>query len=243
MNWRADPTNPLPLHVQIEQYLRRLIQEVPYRDGGFLPDEVTLAERSGVSRNTIRAGILKLVTEGLVERRRGQGTRVARQVPIVAPLDGVAFRRQVEADDGTLQPWSHAASWEAATAPIAGALGLPVGQRLLGLTRVRGDTRGPALVIRSWVHPRVPFTGTEDWSRPLDELFTAVGVPVSHGEERMRAVLADGPVAQVLGLRPGDPALQVERTLRDHEQRPLEFAQITVRSDRSVPQRAFRRQN
>ena len=50
----------MPLHAQVERLLRDLIREPAYREGRLLPDEVTLARRLGVSRNTVRAGIARL---------------------------------------------------------------------------------------------------------------------------------------------------------------------------------------
>jgi len=67
----------IPLHVQVEKMLRDLIRKPEYQNGALLPDEVTLAMKLGISRGTIRAGIGKLVFEGLLQRKAGVGTRVA----------------------------------------------------------------------------------------------------------------------------------------------------------------------
>jgi GntR family transcriptional regulator len=77
MDLRLDPAAPLPLRIQVEQRLRRLIDEPEYRAGKMLPEEIELARLFGVSRTTVRAGIANLVTDGSIERRRGHGTRVA----------------------------------------------------------------------------------------------------------------------------------------------------------------------
>src|SRR5690606_18552324 len=42
----------------------------------FLPKEVALSKKLGVSRNTIRQAINKLVHEGLIERKKGIGSKV-----------------------------------------------------------------------------------------------------------------------------------------------------------------------
>lgn len=47
-----------------------------YPVGSFLPREVDLAEELGVSRNTVREAIRRLVDEGLLKRRKRIGTRV-----------------------------------------------------------------------------------------------------------------------------------------------------------------------
>ena len=72
---RLNHHSPLPLHAQAEQLLRELIRRKEYRSGGRLPDEVSLSRTLGISRNTLRAAILRLVTEGRLERKAGVGTR------------------------------------------------------------------------------------------------------------------------------------------------------------------------
>ncbi|TAM93598.1 MAG: GntR family transcriptional regulator, partial [Chitinophagaceae bacterium] len=54
VNLKIDHHSPLPLHSQIEQLLRDLVQLKEYAKGAPLPKEVELANRLGVSRNTIR---------------------------------------------------------------------------------------------------------------------------------------------------------------------------------------------
>ena len=73
-----DQKSAVPLHAQVRELLRAFIRKPEYQGGALLPDEVTLANRLGVSRGTLRAGIAKLVDEGLLERKAGRGTRVTR---------------------------------------------------------------------------------------------------------------------------------------------------------------------
>src|SRR5918992_4485784 len=59
----------------IEQYLRALVERAG--PGDPLPSEAELCERFPVSRMTVRQALQELTNDGLVERRRGQGTFVA----------------------------------------------------------------------------------------------------------------------------------------------------------------------
>ena len=72
---RLHHDSPVPLHAQVERLLRELVRRPEYQKGQLLPDEVSLAMRLGVSRGTVRAGISKLVFEGVLERKPGIGTR------------------------------------------------------------------------------------------------------------------------------------------------------------------------
>src|SRR5918995_1586162 len=59
----------------IEEYLRSLVEGAG--PGDPLPSEAELCERFSVSRMTVRQALQELTNDGLVERRRGQGTFVA----------------------------------------------------------------------------------------------------------------------------------------------------------------------
>ena len=69
--WKLDRSNGVLLHVQIERFLREMISRPPYSSGALLPDELTMANRLGVSRGTVRESILNLVHQGSLERGRG----------------------------------------------------------------------------------------------------------------------------------------------------------------------------
>ncbi|RLD23534.1 MAG: GntR family transcriptional regulator, partial [Bacteroidetes bacterium] len=77
MDFKLDQNSPVPLHAQIEEYLRKLITKKEYKSGDkFLPKEMAMSKKLGVSRNTIRQAINKLAHEGLIERKKGIGTKV-----------------------------------------------------------------------------------------------------------------------------------------------------------------------
>lgn len=75
-----DHNNPVPLHVQVEELLRKMIQLPEYQKGKFLPNEVELAQELGISRNTLRQATNKLVYEGLLFRKKGVGTKVVKRM-------------------------------------------------------------------------------------------------------------------------------------------------------------------
>src|SRR5258708_34507172 len=87
MQLRTDHQNKIPLHLQVEELMRKLIASPEFRNGAFLPKEVELANRLGVSRNTIRQATNKLEYEGLLSRKKGEGTKVAEKKPLSTGLD------------------------------------------------------------------------------------------------------------------------------------------------------------
>ena len=56
-----DYSSSIPLHLQVEKYLRELIRQEEYQNGGLLPSEVDLSKRFGVSRSTFRSAMDRLV--------------------------------------------------------------------------------------------------------------------------------------------------------------------------------------
>lgn len=72
----------------VVSYVQRLIEEGQFKAGDKLPPEREMAEVTGVSRASVRAGLRSLATVGVVEARRGAGTFVADGPPLfdVNPL-------------------------------------------------------------------------------------------------------------------------------------------------------------
>jgi GntR family transcriptional regulator len=68
----------MPLYAQAEKILEDLLVHRRYRVGDRIPPEVELVRSLGVSRATIRAGVGRLVDRGLLIRRQGSGTFLAR---------------------------------------------------------------------------------------------------------------------------------------------------------------------
>lgn len=69
-SFKLDHNSGLPLHYQVEQLLREMIQEPEYQDGKLFPKEVDMAKMLGISRNTIRQATNRLEHENLLVRKR-----------------------------------------------------------------------------------------------------------------------------------------------------------------------------
>lgn len=71
-----DKSSPVPLHYQLERFLRHGIESGRFAPRSQLPTELELQEHFDLSRTPIRQAIGKLAADGLVIRRRAQGTVV-----------------------------------------------------------------------------------------------------------------------------------------------------------------------
>jgi GntR family transcriptional regulator len=230
---RLDRQSGLPLHVQVERLLRGLAGRPEYRGGKPFPDEVSLAQRLGVSRNTVRAGIARLVFEGVVERRAGSGTRVTSSSVRSGIGAWQSFTREMEGKGLRVETFSREATMEPASREVARGLGVRAGTRVLRLDRLRGWKGEPVVLFRSWLHPRLGLTGKEDFEKPLYELIESVSGAVAEGSrEELGAVEADAKLARILRVRPGTSLLRRVRVVSDPGGRPLEYAVVHYRSDR-----------
>jgi GntR family transcriptional regulator len=86
-----------PMYQQIAEDLRQQIESGQLPPGGQLPTELELRDTYNASRNTIRDAIRRLISQGLVETRPGQGTFVTRKIdPFVTILSSVRGPQTVE---------------------------------------------------------------------------------------------------------------------------------------------------
>ena len=228
LNMRALNSNsPVPLHAQAEESLRRLILLDEYRNGGLLPDELTLANRLAVSRGTLRAALARLVQEGVLERRAGVGTRVC-QRPAESGIGAWrSFSREMARKGVRVENFRR--DYAAVEAGEAAARALEIGPQtqVWRLDRVRGWSGRPVLHTRSWFHPRLGLTGAEDFSKPLYEVVeAATGAVAETAREEFVAVAASAGMARLLEVKRGEPLLLRSHTVLDAGGRPMEFAQV-----------------
>ena len=214
----------MPLHAQVEELLRNLIELPQYKNGEFLPREVDLARQLGVSRNTIRQATNKLEYEGLIVRKKGFGTKVAEKT-VTTQLDNWHSFTQEMNDKGiAFTNYLIDAQWEDASEKIARFFNIPEQTQVVKLARLRGDKNGPFVYFESFFHPRLGVSPEEDFSQPLYELLEhKFKTPVSTSREQISAQRATTAIAQLLKTEKGEPILLRERFVLDPGNRPVEY--------------------
>jgi GntR family transcriptional regulator len=224
MKLQIDHSSPLPLHIQVEQLLRKLIETPRYQQGDFLPKEVELANRLGVSRNTVRQATNKLKYEGLIVRKKGYGTKV-RERNVTTRLDNWhSFTEEMNAQGIAFTNYRIDTSWTEAGRKLGNFFAIDPQVQVLKLERLRGDEDGPFVYFVSYFHPRIGLTGHEDFSAPLyDILERDYHVVPALSRERISAQSAKKTVANTLGIGYGSPVLVRERFVYDPGNRPIEY--------------------
>jgi GntR family transcriptional regulator len=204
------------------------------RPGDLLPSERVLAQRLGVARMTVRQELDRLVLDGLVTRRHGQGTFVAE--PKLVQSDHItSFSEDMRARGK--QPGSRvlSVSVEQADPIVVARLGLPADSRVLRLVRVRtGDGEPIALERANLPADRFPGLVEADFEQvSLYELIERRwNVRIDRAEQRISAVLPDPEDARLLETSPSVPAFLIERVTRDADDGVIEYGRSLYRGDR-----------
>ncbi|MCY8289663.1 MULTISPECIES: PLP-dependent aminotransferase family protein [unclassified Bacillus (in: firmicutes)] len=74
--WQPSRDSDIPLHRQIEQYMKDKILHGEWAVGTKIPSQRTMAAMFQVNRSTVTEAIDELTSQGLLEGRRGGGTKV-----------------------------------------------------------------------------------------------------------------------------------------------------------------------
>ena len=74
---KVDKQLDIPLHLQLSQIIREMIDKGELQPGDALMSEREICRLQGISRMTVNKVIVILVNEGLLDRQQGKGTFVA----------------------------------------------------------------------------------------------------------------------------------------------------------------------
>lgn len=231
---KLDHNSNKPLHIQAEEMLRKLIEQEEYKQGKLLPNEVLLSEQLNISRNTLRQAINKLVFEGLLERKRGYGTKVARKGIAGGVKNWLSFSQEMAALGIEVRNYELHVSFKKPNDEICGFFGLSPesASRCLVLERVRGNKEYPFVSFISYFNPEIPLSGDEDYTRPLYSILEKeYGVVVKTSREEVSARLAGSIVAEKLEIHADDPILIRKRFVYDVDGRPVEYNVGYYRAD------------
>lgn len=234
MTLSVDPGSGVPIHVQVSSQIRQRIASGALLPGDRMPPEEQLARSLGISRSTMRQALATLVSEGLLSRKAGDGTRVA-SPPTTEMGFGAwsSFSSDLAAQGITVQTFSHEVSVIPADHEVARGLGIELETPVVFLDRVRGYDELPAVWFRSWFHPRLGLDANATFDGPLYRfLEERCGVTAAVSREEISAVKADTVQAQRLEVEAGDALMVRRRIVTDAAGHVLEYACNWYRPDR-----------
>lgn len=214
-----------PLYAQVKALLiERLIAGI-WRPGELLPSEFQLADEFGVSQGTVRKALDELTADNVVVRRQGRGTFVAEHDDHRALFH---FFHLVGPDGERRLPESRLVSVRKGLAGRieAGRLGIGRGAPVIRIRRVRSLDKQPAIAETIAV-PQKLFPDLADIREMPNTLYdlyeTRYGITIARAVERLAAVAADARDAKLLGVAPGEPLLEIDRTALALDGNPVEW--------------------
>jgi GntR family transcriptional regulator len=227
---RAGEGDTSVLHLNIQQSIRNAIAELVLQPGTALPSERELSEALRVSRTSVRKAMERLVDEGLLLRRQGARTEIARRFE--KPISSLSSFSEDMRSRGLAPGMIWIAREIALASPTeVMALNLSVGTQVSRLKRVRtGD--GKPMAIE---HAVVPTRFLPDPSMVTGSLYDVMsesGHRPARALQRLRAAVASEEDARLLALQPGAPLLLAERRCFDSSGTPVEFTQTRYCGER-----------
>jgi GntR family transcriptional regulator len=216
-----------PLYQQVRARLTEAISAGRWRAGESIPSEAELASAFGVAIGTVRKAVDSLVAGQALVRRQGKGTFVTQH-------DGSRlmfhFFHIVGRDGSKEYPEVRMLAFGRghATAAEAEALAIAPHEKVIRVRNLLSLAGRPSIVDDISL-PAALFPGlTEKTFRARDNTIyhlyqSRYGINVLRTDERLRAVLAAGEVAQLLRLPAGAPLLEIRRVALTFRDRPVEL--------------------
>jgi len=225
-----DRSSPVPLYFQVAQQIEHAINQGGLAPGDRLDNEISLAEKFGLSRPTMRRAIQELVDKGLLVRKRGVGTQVVhgqvtRPVELTSLFDDLASHHQM--------PTTTVLANEVVTATdeMAVMLSVPAASPVLHLRRLRYAHGEPLAIMENFLPGDLIGLGEMDLAaRGLYQLMRAKGVNIRVAKQRIGARTGTPEECTLLGEKRGSPVLTMERAAHDDSGRPVEWGRHCYRA-------------
>lgn len=235
MKFQINHKSKVPLHFQVEELLRKMIVAPEFKNGAFFPKEVELANRLGVSRNTIRQATNKLQHEGLIIRKKGVGTKTADKRPLATGLDHwYSFTQEMREKGIHVINLELKVEWVIADKKIADFFGIAKNKKVLKLSKLKGAQGDSIVYFESYFHPRIGVNEKDDFDIPLYTMLEReYGIIVVRSSENISAKLA-GNIGKKLKIAASVPVLFRERFVYDIGERPIEYNLGYYRSDKFI---------
>lgn len=229
---KIDHKSSIPLHVQAEELLRKLIDMEEYKNGKLLPNEVDLSEQLKISRNTLRQAINKLVFEGMLVRRKGVGTKVVRKGISGGIKNWLSFSQEMKMLGIEVHNFELYVGYKKPGDEIANFFDADIEKPCLVLKRVRGNRQYPFVYFVSYFNPIIPLDSEVSFNTPLYELLEKqYDIIVKTSKEEISASVAGDFIADKLGIKPTDPILIRKRFVYDVNDLPIEYNVGYYRAD------------
>lgn len=224
-----------PLYVRIQEYIAELILS-----GKLMPESKIQSEREfsddlGVSRMTVRKALTELVNEGLLERRHGSGTYVAKPKVTYESDEMVNYIQAMQSRNISTATQLLEFDEIVASRRLAETLQIEIGNPIFRIILLRFANRVPVILERIFF-PCNRFPDLQEWdlekSSFIDLLTSVYKNKLGPISQTVEAVSATDAVARQLRVDEGSPLLMLVKIIHSRDSgEPIVFAQDYLRSD------------
>lgn len=232
---RIAKDSPIPVHIQLKEALKRLLESKGYKPGDRFLSENEIAREYGVSQMTARRVMDDLSKEGLILRVPGKGSFITKRKFVEKLTELIGFTQDMVRKGYV--PSTRVLQKDLVYPPgeIQEILQLERGEKVLFLQRIRYASAEPMALQAAYVPLRFfPGIGDVDFEKEsLYATFKRFGRPPVWAKQDMEAiVIRDLKQAELLGVAPGSPGLVSERLTYDLDENPIEFTVTVFRGDK-----------
>lgn len=225
----------VPLYIQIAEALISQIETGDLKPGDKLPSERSLGEIFTVQRATVRQALDVLENRGLIVRKRGSGTFIAKAKIEREAMRLFAFTRVMTARGFKTGARLLYFSIQEADARAARKLAIDVGEAIYYIHRLRQLDDEPVMLEKIRLPQKVfpEFDRHDLENRSLFEIMeNEYARVVTSAEQALEAVPASEYEIKVLEMPPGSSLMMEERVSRDQYGTIVEFSRDLYRGDR-----------
>lgn len=230
-----------PLYEQLKVILRQDIEREKFKPDHPIPSERSLCDKFRISRITVRQAISEMINEGLLYRKQGKGTFVARRKINQGLTRIINFTRTVM--DLGMEPSTRVLKKEILPADfqISKTLDIPITSQILNLSLLGLGDGEPLVSYESFfpleIGKKMAKEAIQREKRGIsfstyDLYGESVRLFPGRVNQTFEATVADEGLASLMLVEKGAPIFMITSVFFTMDQRPLEFRKAMYRGDR-----------
>ena len=229
----------LPYYEQLQQLIVREIARDSLEPGHLMPSEAEMCARYEVSRTVVRQAVGELVNEGVLQRRRGKGTFVAKPKLSEQFMEStVGFFEDMTSHGHSVLSSVLSVDRVEVVGRARELIGAASGTHCIEVVRLRAVNDEVVAFTKSYIvrdddimleELRGTDLSTASLYRILADQF---GLRIDTGHRSIEAVAASGMLSKLLEVGPGEPLLYIESVARNSAGEVIECFLAWHRADR-----------
>ncbi len=220
---------------QVKVYLLNYINQHGLIAKDQLPSETAIAKTLGVSRNTLREAYIELESEGIIIRRHGLGTFVARSPIIHDSLNDFSPFTQIIRESGFTPGFKTIAiDYERAPLDVSNVFSSPASQKVHRIKRLVLADRQPVIYVEDYLSPAMDWSGLQ-WDsfdgNMVQFISSSLDHPLHHFLSHIRAASLAAEYSPYLELDVNTPILSVRSIIYKEDNLPILYSKMAFNSN------------